>query len=67
VYDLYCGAGTIALYVSEHVRRVVGVELVEEAVQNARANAAANGVENCTFVAGDMLKLFTPASGGPTC
>ena len=61
VYDLYCGAGTIALYVSEHVRRVVGVELVEEAVQNARANAAANGVANCTFVAGDMLKLFTPA------
>jgi 23S rRNA (uracil1939-C5)-methyltransferase len=61
VYDLYCGAGTIALYVSERVRRVVGVELVEEAVQNARANAAANGVANCTFVAGDMLKLFTPA------
>jgi 23S rRNA (uracil1939-C5)-methyltransferase len=61
VYDLYCGAGTIALYVSGQVRRVVGVELVEEAVANARANAAANGVENCQFVAGDMLKLFTPA------
>lgn len=61
VYDLYCGAGTIALYVSDRVRHVVGVELIEEAVQNARANAAANGVENCTFVAGDMLKLFTPA------
>jgi 23S rRNA (uracil1939-C5)-methyltransferase len=61
VYDLYCGAGTIALYVSGRVRRVVGVELVEEAVANARANAAANGVENCTFVAGDMLRLFTPA------
>jgi 23S rRNA (uracil1939-C5)-methyltransferase len=61
VYDLYCGAGTIALYVSDRVRRVVGVELIEEAVRNARANAAANGVGNCHFVAGDMLKLFTPA------
>ncbi|MEP0547043.1 MAG: 23S rRNA (uracil(1939)-C(5))-methyltransferase RlmD [Rhodothermales bacterium] len=60
VYDLYCGAGSISLYVSEHVRHVVGVELVEEAIANAHANAAANGVENCTFVAGDMLKLFTP-------
>ena len=61
VYDLYCGAGTISLFLSAHVRHVVGVELVEEAVQNARANARANGVDNCTFVAGDMLKLFTPA------
>jgi 23S rRNA (uracil1939-C5)-methyltransferase len=60
VYDLYCGAGTISMYVSEHVRKVVGVELVEEAVENARRNAEANGVDNCTFVAGDMLKLFTP-------
>ena len=41
-------------------RRVVGVELVEEAVQNARAAASANGVANTTFVAGDMLRLFTP-------
>ncbi len=60
VYDLYCGAGTISLFVSAAVRQVVGVELVEEAVANARANAKANGVTNCTFVAGDMLKLFTP-------
>lgn len=60
LYDLYCGAGTISLFVAEHVKHVVGVELVEEAVQNARANAKANGVENCTFVSGDMLKLFTP-------
>ncbi|MEM1041435.1 MAG: 23S rRNA (uracil(1939)-C(5))-methyltransferase RlmD [Bacteroidota bacterium] len=60
VYDLYCGAGTISLFVAGQVRRVVGVELVEAAVQNARANAAANGVDNCTFVTGDMMKLFTP-------
>src|SRR5690606_24398838 len=56
----YCGAGTISLFVAPHVREVVGVELVEEAVENARANAEKNGVGNCTFVAGDMLKLFTP-------
>jgi 23S rRNA (uracil1939-C5)-methyltransferase len=61
VYDLYCGAGTISLFVADAVRKVVGVELVEEAVENARASAAANGVENCTFVAGDMLELFKPA------
>ena len=59
VYDLYCGAGTIAIFVAGHVRKVVGVELVQEAVDNAIANAAANGVDNCTFVAGDMLALFS--------
>ena len=61
VYDLYCGAGTISLFVADAVQKVVGVELVEEAVENARASAEANGVGNCTFVAGDMLELFRPA------
>lgn len=61
LYDLYCGAGTISLFLAPHVRHVVGVELVEEAVANARANAAANGVDNCTFVSGDLMRLFTPA------
>ncbi|MFN3595925.1 MAG: 23S rRNA (uracil(1939)-C(5))-methyltransferase RlmD [Rubricoccaceae bacterium] len=60
VYDLYCGAGTISLYLARHARHVVGVELVEEAVANARANARANGIHNATFAAGDMLRLFTP-------
>ncbi len=58
VYDLYCGAGTISLFIADRVNRVVGVELIEEAVANAKANAKANAVENCTFVAGDMLKLL---------
>ena len=69
VYDLYCGTGTISLFIADRVARVVGVELVEEAVVNARAAAHANGVSNATFVAGDMLKLFTPdfiaANGRP--
>ncbi|MEM6648317.1 MAG: 23S rRNA (uracil(1939)-C(5))-methyltransferase RlmD [Bacteroidota bacterium] len=60
LYDLYCGAGTISIFVSGHVKRVVGVELVEEAVVNARRNAVANGVDNCTFLAGDLMRLFTP-------
>ena len=58
VYDLYCGAGTISLFIAPYVRRVVGIELVEEAVRNAEVNAKANGVDNCTFVRGDMLALF---------
>lgn len=60
VYDLYCGAGTISLFVADSVKKVVGVELVEEAVENARRSAEANGIGNCTFVAGDMLELFKP-------
>lgn len=58
VYDLYCGAGTISIYLAAQARHVVGVELVEEAVENARMNAQANNIDNCTFIAGDMLKLF---------
>lgn len=61
VYDLYCGAGTISLFVADDVRHVVGVELIEQAVENARANALANGVSNVTFETGDMLRLFNPA------
>ncbi|MBO6574248.1 MAG: 23S rRNA (uracil(1939)-C(5))-methyltransferase RlmD [Rhodothermales bacterium] len=60
LYDLYCGAGSISLFVAPHVKHVIGVELVEDAVVNARANAKANGIENVTFESGDMLKLLTP-------
>ncbi len=58
VYDLYCGAGTISIFIAGDVRQVVGIELVNEAVENARANAEANGVANCVFEAGDMLHHF---------
>uniref|UniRef100_A0A7V2B2L3 23S rRNA (Uracil(1939)-C(5))-methyltransferase RlmD n=1 Tax=Rhodothermus marinus TaxID=29549 RepID=A0A7V2B2L3_RHOMR len=60
VYDLYCGTGTISIFIAPHVRHVVGVELVASAVENARANAAANHIPNCTFVAGDLLQVLTP-------
>lgn len=59
VYDLYCGAGTISIYMAPHVKRVVGVELVPEAIANAEINTRANGVDNCTFLDGDIKKLFT--------
>jgi len=61
LYDLYCGAGTISLFMSEYVDEVVGAELVEDAVANARTNAALNDVNNCTFVSGDLKDLLTPA------
>ncbi len=60
VYDLYCGAGTISIFIADRVRRVIGIELIEEAVANARVNAAENGVENCEFEAGDMREAFDP-------
>ncbi len=60
VYDLYAGAGTISIHVAPHVKHVIGVELIEEAVENARRNAVANGIENVTFETGDMLALFNP-------
>ena len=60
VYDMYCGAGTISIFMAPHVKHVVGVELVPEAIENARANARANNITNCTFHTGDLRRLFTP-------
>ena len=51
VYDLYTGIGTIALYIARHCRRVVGVETVPEAIEDAKKNAALNGIDNADFVA----------------
>jgi len=59
MYDLYTGTGTIAQYFSRFVKRVVGIEYVEEAIADAKVNTALNGIDNCTFFAGDMAKIFT--------
>lgn len=56
VLDLYCGAGTIGLSMAAHAKRLIGVEIVEDAVENARANAARNGVTNAEFLCGDAPK-----------
>lgn len=53
VFDLYCGIGTISLFMSEKAGKVVGVEVVEAAVEDARKNAKLNGVENAEFVCGE--------------
>lgn len=58
VYDLYTGTGTIAHYVSEECRRVVGVEYVDDAIADARTNAQLNHHDNTVFYAGDMAKVF---------
>lgn len=58
VYDLYSGTGTIAQMMASAARRVIGVEIVEEAVQAAVRNAEENGLDNCAFIAGDVLKVL---------
>jgi len=59
VYDLYCGTGAISLYVSGAVKQVVGIELIESSIINARMNAEVNGILNCEFIAGDLKDLLT--------
>ena len=58
VYDLYSGTGTIAQLMAPVCKEVVGVEIVEEAVCAAKKNAALNGLDNCKFIAGDVLKVL---------
>ena len=58
VYDLYSGTGTIAQILSPAAKRVIGVEIVEEAVEAAKENAQLNQLENCDFIAGDVLKVL---------
>ena len=58
VFDLYSGTGTIAQILAPVAKKVVGVEIVEEAVEAAKENAALNGLDNCTFWAGDVLKVI---------
>ena len=57
VYDLYCGTGTIGIFVSPGARRVTGIELVEEAVEDARENARCNEIEQAGFLCGDVTAL----------
>jgi 23S rRNA (uracil1939-C5)-methyltransferase len=60
VYDLYTGIGSIALYVANNCRKVVGIEEIEGAIEDARKNAALNGIDNATFYAGDVKDVLTP-------
>ncbi len=58
VYDLYCGTGTITQVLAETADHVTGVEIVEEAVEAAKENAQANGLSNCEFICGDVLRVI---------
>ncbi|MDR6300359.1 23S rRNA (uracil(1939)-C(5))-methyltransferase RlmD [Mesonia maritima] len=59
VYDLYTGTGTIAQFVAKQAKKVIGVEAVPEAIEDAKKNAEYNNIENTEFFAGDMKKVFT--------
>ena len=65
VYDLYSGTGTIAQLMSPVCKEVVGVEIVEEAVEAAKENAKLNGLDNCKFLAGDVLKVIDEIEENP--
>lgn len=61
VYDLYTGTGTIAQFVSSKASKVIGIEYVPEAIEDAVVNARGNNIDNCSFFAGDMKDVLTDA------
>ena len=58
VWDLYCGIGTISLFLAKAAKKVYGVEIVPEAIENAKANARKNGIENAEFYVGAAEEVF---------
>ena len=58
VFDLYCGIGTISLFMSKYAKKVYGIEIVEQAIEDAKENAKINNVENAEFIAGDVEKVL---------
>ena len=65
IFDLYSGTGTIAQILAPVAKKVIGVEIVEEAVMAARENSALNGLDNCEFIAGDVLKVIDSIAEKP--
>lgn len=65
VFDLYSGTGTIAQLLAPVAGKVIGVEIVEEAVEAAKVNAKLNGLDNCEFIAGDVLKVIDDIAEKP--
>ncbi|RYY67972.1 MAG: 23S rRNA (uracil(1939)-C(5))-methyltransferase RlmD, partial [Chitinophagaceae bacterium] len=57
VYDLYCGTGSIGIFVSKHAKKIIGVEVIEEAIEDAKKNAALNNITHAEFFAGDVIKI----------
>jgi 23S rRNA (uracil1939-C5)-methyltransferase len=71
LYDLYCGVGTLSLFLSEYCKHIIGIELEEVTINNARKNAEDNEVTNVSFIEGDMKDVFTEEVtnefGEPNC
>lgn len=65
VFDLYCGTGTIGQIVAPKAKKVIGIELIEEAVEAARENAKLNDLDNCTFIAGDVAETIKTVKDKP--
>jgi 23S rRNA (uracil1939-C5)-methyltransferase len=69
VYDLYCGTGSIGIFLSRQARRIVGVEMIAAAIEDAKENAALNNLQDTAFFAGDVIDVcndeFFAAQGRP--
>lgn len=65
IFDLYSGTGTIAQILAPVAKKVIGVEIIEEAVEAARVNAKLNGLDNCEFISGDVLKVIDELEAWP--
>jgi 23S rRNA (uracil1939-C5)-methyltransferase len=61
VYDLYCGTGSIGIFVSQQAAKIIGVEVIEAAIEDAKENAALNNITKATFFAGDVIKICDDA------
>ncbi len=61
LYDLYCGTGSIGIFCSQHAKRIIGVELIEDAIKDAHENAALNNINHSFFTAGDVIDVCNDA------
>ncbi|HUR30704.1 MAG TPA: 23S rRNA (uracil(1939)-C(5))-methyltransferase RlmD [Saprospiraceae bacterium] len=61
VYDLYCGVGSLGLFMADQCKQITGIELIPEAIENAKSNAALNGISNANFAVGQVELLLDPA------
>ncbi|MFN2440506.1 MAG: class I SAM-dependent RNA methyltransferase, partial [Chitinophagaceae bacterium] len=57
VYDLYCGTGSIGIFCSHHAKKIIGVDIIDEAIQDARENAALNSIDHSFFISGDVIDI----------
>ena len=57
VYDLYCGTGSIGIFLSNHAKKIIGVDVVEDAIKDAKENAALNNISHASFFCGDVIEI----------